>query len=255
MNNKELVCEYCKVSIKETDHKCPNCGADCTKIINEYKKQKQAEVDEANKKRREAQEKIAKKMGRSFTFVGLFSVAIFIIIIGTFVFIAIRTQKSFHNDFNSGFFDTSEKKQKKVTVNYQEEAKTKDYNVTLDNYELYEYKSENFPDSYNTKNGYQKIAFHFIIKNNTDEELDTAFDFFTVTADDYKVDTADLEKCMFCYTAVGKDSYQNLYVDIAPGEKMQGYVGYLVPKNAKSLKFKVGDYVTINMDNPAYQGE
>ena len=38
MEEKELICEYCKVPIKESDHKCPNCGADCTKTIRDYKK-------------------------------------------------------------------------------------------------------------------------------------------------------------------------------------------------------------------------
>ena len=32
-------------------------------------------------------------------------------------------------------------------------------------YELYEYKSDNFPESYNTPEGYQKIAFHVSCTN------------------------------------------------------------------------------------------
>lgn len=39
MKEKELMCDYCGVNIKITDNKCPNCGANCSKVINEYKKQ------------------------------------------------------------------------------------------------------------------------------------------------------------------------------------------------------------------------
>lgn len=257
MEDKELVCEYCKVPIKETDHKCPNCGANCTKVINDYKKQKKEKQDLINKNVAEYQNKMKKRVTRSFRLVSMFVILIIIVIIGLFGF-AIYKQTSNTNtsfDWSEGSFVDNEAK-KKVTVKYQEEAKTKDISVTLDSYELYEYKNDKFPNDMdgNTKPGFQKVAFHFIIKNNTKEVFDTRFDAeVSLTADDYKVDSADLEKCYFCYTAVGKDSYQNLYDEIAAGEKLQGYAGFLVPKDKEKLKFKVGDNIIINMDNPAYE--
>ena len=128
-------------------------------------------------------------------------------------------------------------------------------NVTLSEYELYEYKSDEFPTHYNTPDGYQKIAFLFTIKNKSNEELNTYFDAdISLTADDYNVESSDLEKCIFCYTAVGKDSYQEIEgLKIKSGEQIKGYVGYLVPKDKKALKFRVGDDVVITMDNPAYE--
>ena len=237
MEEKELICEYCKVPIKENDHKCPNCGADCTKTIREYKKYKSIEAAERSKK-------IQRDMDRSFRIPLIIFLTFFILFFGFILYSAFRQASNIKND------DT------KVTVKYNEEAKTKDISVILDSYEMYEHKTDKFPNDMddNTKPGYQKIAFHFVIKNNTEEVFDTRFDaVVSLTADDYKVDEADLEKCYTCYTVSGKDSYQDLYDQIAVGEKLQGYAGFLVPKDKKILKFKIGDNIIITMDNPAYQ--
>lgn len=237
MEEKELICEYCKVPIKESDHKCPNCGADCTKTIREYKKYKSIEAAERSKK-------IQRDMDRSFRIPLIIIFTFFILFFGFIIYNAFRQVENVKND------DT------KVTVKYNEEAKTKDISVILDSYEMYEHKTDIFPNNMddNTKSGYQKIAFHFVIKNNTEEVFDTRFDaIVSLTADDYKVDEADLEKCYTCYTVSGKDSYQDLYDQIAAGEKLQGYAGFLVPKDKKILKFKIGDNIIITMDNPAYQ--
>ena len=237
MEEKELICEYCKVPIKENDHKCPNCGADCTKTIREYKKHKSIEAAERSKK-------IQRDMDRSFRIPLIIFLTFFILFFGFILYSAFRQASNIKND------DT------KVTVKYNEEAKTKDISVILDSYEMYEHKTDKFPNDMddNTKPGYQKIAFHFVIKNNTEEVFDTRFDSnVSLTADDYKVDEADLEKCYTCYTVSGKDSYQDLNDQIAAGEKLQGYAGFLVPKDKKILKFKVGNNIIITMDNPAYQ--
>ena len=161
-----------------------------------------------------------------------------------------------NNVFESFEKSTNEDSNKKVTVKYQEKAKTNDIIVTLDSYELFEYKSDNFPEHYNTKDGYQKIAFHFIIENLSNETFNTTFDGkVSLTADDYKVSSTSMEKCVFCYTAVGKDNYESIQnTEIASSEKLQGYVGFEVPKDKKNLKFKFGDYIFITMDNPVYQG-
>ena len=255
MEEKELICEYCKVSIKETDHKCPNCGANCTHVINEYKKQKRAKEEEVEQKRREMSANLTRDIDNSFKKVAIviFSiVAIFILLIASVIYSQVRNSRDTFDNF--GNFDDEEKV---VTGKYQKEVKSNKIGVTLDSYEFYEHKTDKFPDDMedNTKPGYQKIAFHFIIKNNTKSVFDTSFDAkITLTADDYKVDKADLEKCYTCYTVTGKDSYQNLYDEIAAGEKLQGYAGFLVPKDKKNLKFKVGDNIVITMDNPAYNG-
>lgn len=252
-----LICEYCNVHIKETDVKCPNCGANCTKVINEYKKQNQEKIDEETKKQKEATTKVAKAVGVGFTVHYVLFGVIFIAALGIIITTAVRMSKRSDNFFKTGEFGTTNKKEEKnVTVGINKEAKTSDYNVILNSYELYDYKSDKFPESYNTPAGYQKIAFNFTLTNNTDDELDTYFDIeISLTADDYKVESSELEKCMFCYTAAGKDKYDTIKnTEIPAKEKLTGYVGFLVPKDKKELRFKVGKKVTVTMDNPAYQG-
>lgn len=258
MEDKDLVCEYCNLPIKESDHKCPNCGANCTKIIREYQKKKKEQQDIIDKKRAEQNRKVRKKMNITFVIILVFSLLMIAAIVGIIVF-AIYKQTSKADkyfDWSEGSF-VSKSDGKKVVVKYKEKAKTKDMSVILDNYEFYEYKADEFPDSkeLNTPEGYQKIAFHFVVENTGTEDIITAFGFdVDVTADDYAVKKAGLSQCMFCRTVSGKSSYESLEsLDIKAGSKLQGYLGFMVPKDKKNLKFMVGDNITIKMDNPAYE--
>lgn len=259
MSKTKLKCEYCSNLITEKDLKCPNCGANCSKVIEKYKEEKEAEEKEIRDKQRAEAEKIAKKAAKTFGIFSLIPIIMFIVVAG----IIVTSFFAFRNDTkteSSNFFDdvteTKEEKQQQVTVGYQETAKTKDANITLDSYELYEYKSNEFPDQYNTKEGYQKIAFHLKIENNKDETVNTSFNFkYSMKADDYKVEEAEYKTGMFTYPSPGKDSYPSIkYVEIAPKETLQGYVNFTVPTSAKEIKLRVGEYVTIKMDNPAYKG-
>lgn len=247
MEDKELICEYCKKNISENDYKCPSCGADCSKTIREYKKQKKLEHDEKVRINAERSKKLQKNMSRTF-------IIAFIIIIFIFGFVCFSIYKGISYIESSDPFSEKDTN-KKVNVNYNELATTDILSVKLDNYDFYEYKSDNFPEYYNTKDGYQKIAFHFVIENISDDNLHTFSDVnVSLTADDYNVEKADIEKCMFCYTVTGRDSYESIdSLIINSGDKLQGYAGFLVPKDKKKLKFKVGENITINMDNPAYQ--
>lgn len=263
MKKEDLVCEYCNMGIKETDYKCPHCGANCTDVIKRYQNKQQEKIDEENAQRRNLQNKSLKTVSRIgiiiFIISGL-SIAAFIL---AFLFISHKAsnviddsvEKTNSSDkFNLDIFE--EEKQENVSVGYNEEAKTNKFNVILDSYEFYEYTSDIFPQQLNTKEGYQKIAFNFVITNNMQENLNINFDAkVSLTADDYSVEESDLEVSMHCKTTQGKDSYPKLaFSSVVAGDKIQGYVGYLVPKSAKVLKFRVGDYVTITMDNPAYEG-
>lgn len=146
-----------------------------------------------------------------------------------------------------------------ATGGYQEKVKTSDMAVTLKSYDLYEYKSDEYT-GYNTPEGYQKIAFLFLIENTGRNNLSSTFGFkVTLTADDYKVESTELKNCSSCETISGNSSYEDLgMIDISSGGKIQGYVGFLVPKNRKILTFDIGDngfgeHVYIKMDNPAYE--
>ena len=246
MEEKELICEYCKVPIKEDNLKCPNCGADCSKIIREYKKYKKDKIISSQYATRDEINKSFKKTGNVIGATFIIIIAIVFIFIASITVFAYKSIRS-HNS-NS------------ATAGYKEKASTDEMAVTLQEYELYEYKSDE--NSYaNTPDGYQKIAFRFLIENKGHNELTSTFGFgIKLTADDYKVESATLEKCSTCQVVKGRDKYENFdRFDINPKAKEQGYVGFLVPKNRKKSVFDIGDngfsdHIFIEMDNPAYKG-
>lgn len=259
MSKTKLKCEYCSNLITEKDLKCPNCGANCSKVIEKYKEEKEEEEKAKQEEQRQEAEKMLKGFGKSFSLFALIPIIMFIVV----AILIITSFFSFGKDIkseNDNFFDDVEEqvedKQEQVTVGYQETAKTKNANITLDSYEFYEYKSNEFPEQYNTKDGYQKIAFQVKIENKTDEEVKTVFDYkYSMKADGYKVDEAEYKVGMFTYASPGKENYPTIKnADIGPKETLQGYVNFTVPTNAKELTLRIGDYVTIKMDNPAYKG-
>lgn len=245
----ELECEYCGVEITEKDHKCPNCGANCTDVIKKYKVQKDAQQTEMS-------QKIAKDMEHAMKFpiivIGLIFVVTAIIVFSSIHSFNSRSNENKDNDLIVE--DTTEKKDEKIQVKYNETATAKDYNLLLDSYELYSYVSDNFPEHYNTPDGYQKIAFHFVYENTGDSAAYIGYRPVSLTADDYKVEDSDLKTGMFERAVQGQASYPEFGgATINEGEKIQGYVGFLVPKDKKILKFTYKK-VIIEMDNPAFQG-
>lgn len=251
MNEEELVCEYCRNGISLDDKKCPSCGADCTKTVNRYKKQRQEIEDKRNERVLSLVENSFKNINGMFKINYVGFIITFAIIIFAFIFVIGGISSSIKNRGVSSFFE-NEEKEKVITVKYNEMAKTSKFNVILDEYEPYNYVSDQFSDL-NTPNGYKKVAFHFKITNNTDEDLYTFSDLkISATADDYALEEADLEVGMFCYVTEGKEKYSELPMTISSGSSIQGYVGYLVPSDAKVLKFKVGSVVNIEMENPVF---
>ena len=233
---KELVCEYCNNEITIEDKKCPNCGANCSKVIKEY--QKSIEQEE-----QDAVEKAAKKAKPKLILGNLFGIISSIIIIGLIVLAGVAIYKGIKS---TGDFTKS----KKTTVNYQEKATGGDLEATLLSYDLYEYKSDNF-DNFNTKPGYQKIAFEFEVKNlsshNNAAEITLKADGYNVTKTQLSVDSH------FAKLVQGKEDYPDIDTFIINGNDLQkGYVGFEVPKGKKELLFRVGDSITIKMDNPVY---
>lgn len=264
---QELFCEYCKNGISLDDKKCPNCGADVTKIVNKYKKEKEKKEEDYNNRVLSIAESTAKTVGSAFKVSSIISVAIAVVAIVGFIVISVFIFKGFnsfsnnHNDSgNNGFFfdfedDDDKTNDKVVEVGFNELAETKKFNVILDEYELFSYTADSFPDQYNTPEGYQKIAFHFDLENKLEEILTMSLDSrISLTADDYNVDRCDVEACIFCRAVSGKEKYKELpSTFISAKTKTEGYVGFLVPTKYKTLKFKIGSSVVITMDNPVYQ--
>lgn len=252
MKKDDLICEYCKTGISLEDKKCPNCGADCTKTINEYKKKRQEIEDDLNNRKIAIIENTFKKVGSAIKISFVIPIIIFVLAIGMAVFIGIMVSKN-TSDNKVPFVDEKQKKEEKVSVKYNELAETNNFTIILDKYEVYNHVSDDFPNQYNTPEGYKKVAFNFVINNKSDNPVDLIFDNkISGTADDYNLEETDLEICMFCKAIEGKEKYSSLPKIVTEGNKIQGYIGYLVPTSAKNLKFNVGSLVTIEMDNPVY---
>ncbi len=224
----ELECDYCGVAIKETDIKCPNCGANCSQKIKNYKKQKEKEEEEIRRKNSEALSKSFDAPVRVIIPVGI----VFFAILFIMIIVGISRASKAVNDL-------------------EEEGIV----CKQDSYELYSYVSDKFPSQYNTPEGYQKIAFHVVCENKG-KSSDSLNGFeVKLTADDYAVNFADLKVDIFERVEEGKEEYpQIMYNEIGPGEKLQGYVGFLVPKDKKVLKLTI-DGKTTTLDNPVYEGE
>ena len=257
MSKKNIECEYCHTLISEDDVKCPHCGANCSNVIKKYREEHQKEEEEKEKEAKETREKVFDSFNRTKKVTEIIITAISIIMFIVIGFFIVKNIINFNKDpFNDNFFDNDdeieEEINEKITVAYNEEATTSNMKVILDSYELYERSSKNF-ESYNTPKGYQKIAFHFTIENLGSGDLST-YSLIELTADDSKVEKSDLKLHPgFEKVVTGKENYEEVINSyIGSGKVLKGYVGYLVPKDKKVLKFYIGDDITIEMENPSY---
>lgn len=244
----ELKCEYCGMEIGENDKKCSSCGANCANVTSKYRKEKEELLGEKKKT-------FTKNAKKALIIGSIPVVLVFTMVIGVFILIiclAISQIRADDNSNTNNIFDygTSEKEEESVEVGYNEKANTGKYEVTLVSYDLYEYESKF--KSEETKDGYQRIAFEFDIKNLIDDDL-YLMD-ITLKADGYNVEEANLKE-HFGTLKQGSGDYPELNLwGMMGNDEQKGYVGFEVPKNRKELEFKVGKYVTIRMDNPAYSG-
>ena len=256
MGKKVIECEYCHTLISEEDTKCPSCGANCSAAIKKYRKEQEEKAKAEKDKMMKTFGDVANAGSKTFRTAMIIIAIPFVIIPILFIIFAVTSANN-HNkiekDFDENIVEVEkEKEQEPVTVGYQEEAVTKNIKVTLSSYEKYAYYSEHF-DTYNTPDGYQKVAFHFEIENLTNSDYFLWSDGISLSADDYDVEKTSLKApgSSFAKVIEGKESYEDISRGTVKGNsKLKGYVGYLVPKDKNKLKFKVGKYITIEMDNP-----
>lgn len=263
MKKKEIECEYCHTLFTEDDSICPNCGANTSKAIKKHLKEK----EEKRKKEQEQAINIVSKFAKDYTRGQIIvSIIAAIIFVAFAIFIYVNYTNSVKKMRNNSLSDKKteiiekeEKENEKVTVGYQEEAINDEMRVIIDSYELYEYHSDHF-DNYNTPDGYQKIAFHFSIENigNSNRFLNEAFDEgIHLTVDDYEVSQTSLKAPgeSFATVTQGKEVYEDISNStLRAGSIIKGYIGYLVPKDKQKLKFQIGKYTFIEMNNPVYNG-
>ena len=253
MGKEVIQCEYCHTLITEKDVVCPKCGANCSEVIKKYR-------EEQNKKQEENEKFVKDIFKKNTNFVRTIGIIMFIIAFVVFFMIFSNIMRSNNRrdntikEMNNTNHVDDVKEVKDINVNYNEEAESDDMKVIIDSYEFYEYHSDSF-QSYNTLDGYQKIAFHFSITNKGTNPLFTSM-LIGLTADNTPVEDADLElKPGFAELVTGREKYDSIEnVTIRNNDTMSGYLGFLVPKDKKTLKFRVGNNIYITMENPAYQG-
>ena len=241
----ELECDYCGVPISISDYRCPNCGANCTAKVKKYKEQQDKLREEESRRNAEYSQQLSADISKAFKapFILIFA-SILIIAVPITMAIMINTSHRRSNALNTSY---------NANVGFNEVGEIENYSVKLDSYELYSYVSDNFASFYNTPEGYQKIAFHFIYHNKQKEKQYISSSMIHLKADGYQVEFADLKAGTSERVEYGKASYISILETYADSmDTIQGYIGFVVPKDAKKLKFAFGN-VIITMDNPVYE--
>ena len=253
MGKKVIECDYCHTLISEEDTKCPSCGANCSAAIKRYRKEQEEKTKAEKDKLMQTFGDVANAGSKTFRTAMIIIAIPFVLIPILFIIFAVTSSNNHNRIVDEDIVEEEKvKEQEPVTVGYQEEAVTKNIKVTLSSYEKFAYYSEHF-NTYNTPEGYQKVAFHFEIENLTNSDYFLWSDGISLSADDYDVEKIDLKApgSSFATVTEGKDSYEDISGGtVKANSKLKGYIGYLVPKDKSILKFKVGKYITIEMDNP-----
>ena len=240
MSKKILECQYCKSIITEKDTTCPKCGANCSDVIKEYKEEIEKEQEQ---KRKEISDSINKSFNNfskiPLLIFGIAFVIIFFIICTTII-----------------RFNSNNKKKEPITGKVNETIKSDTYKLKIDGYEAFEYHDDFFKDC-NTKQDYQKVAFHFIIENTTDETISTnnIVRNIVLKAEDEQLNRAEVKTdTNFCKVVQGKEEYNSLpSTTILSHDKVSGYVGFQVPINKEKLKFIIEENLIVEMDNPFFE--
>ncbi len=256
MGKAVIQCEYCHTIITEKDVVCPKCGANCSEVIKKYR-------EEQNKKDEENEKFVKDIFKKNTNFVRIVGIVMFLIAFVVFfmIFKNIMDSNNRRDNTIKNMYNTNQVNDIKdvvevqdVHVGYTEEAETADMKVVIDSYELYEYHSDSF-QSNNTIDGYQKIAFHFSITNKESNILFTS-GLIGLTADNTPVEGAKIELSRgFEEVVYGREKYDSIEnISIRSKETINGYLGFLVPKDKQTLEFRIGNNIYITMENPAYQG-
>ena len=233
----KIICEYCKNTI-DTDKysRCPNCMA--TFKDNKEFKERIASLKEKEKieiERGQIQNEAAKKIlahtnnvFKSQKYIFSFIIIIFIIslIAGFFI-------------FSRGFkqVKTTEKSiqltEKSSTVGFDEYGETSKYRVKVDKATDLKKLYEVFTPS----EGKKYKVFHLLLENKLNKTLYLG-EKVNCIVDDIA------QKEVYYFT-----KYPSLPSHVDKDLKVEGYVIFEVPKDAKKYDLKYGDYITIHIED------
>lgn len=242
----KVACEYCGHIIDtDKDKCCSHCGAK----INDFETIKEWERIEREKdaiKKQEAEfnnqlrkdylrdqkfnheaKKISRIMKYGIIFVIVTSVIISVVNIARSVFFV---TEQFEEEIYTE--DTYLVDGEKVTEKYSEGSfgnpvSNNVLSVTIDEREEFESKYGNETD------GYRRVKFHFVVKNETDE------DFYDNTSVKAYVNGIECDRTSL------NDEKKLPEKNISPDGSIDGYLAYLVPENTETVEIKYGENIKI----------
>lgn len=257
----DVFCDYCGAKLDvEHENCCTQCGApfdnnESVKAYREEKRKKEEEyrrMKEMRQKEYDASQQQAQNVNTTVrnnssqkvvkiivtVFIILFFAPTILSIIITLVgeiFSAIED----NIDYNYGYIEESSAEevsslvQEVQRVNFNETAQTAEYSFLCD--EVYR---TDIPYGSADK-GYMYVAFHFKVKNTTDNKLWLTNDLNCVYDGDIGCDRA---------WSFDEGKSFNASAVLSAGIGTDGYMCYIVPEKAKSVVISYGDYVRVNID-------
>lgn len=257
----DVFCDYCGAKLDvEHENCCTQCGApfdnnESVKAYREEKRKKEEEyrrMKEMRQKEYDASQQQAQNVNTTVrnnssqkvvkiivtVFIILFFAPTLLSIIITLVgeiFSAIED----NIDYNYGYIEESSAEEKSSVVqevqrvNFNETAQTAEYSFLCD--EVYR---TDIPYGGADK-GYMYVAFHFKVKNTTDNKLWLTNDLNCVYDGDIGCDRA---------WSFDEGKSFNASAVLSAGIGTDGYMCYIVPEKAKSVVISYGDYVRVNID-------
>ena len=249
----QITCEHCGCAIDiEKDKTCPNCKAPY-KNNKEYKHYKETMKNfdmrerEASIRTKEIANDLMDGTKKTASISFIVFIIIFISVVALIVTQVINQNKIRDEIFNSDFTNTDKTKEKEeekdtpITISINETAEMKKYNIICDEVREYKY-------AWHEKGEYRKAptkyyAFHFVIKNKTEERLTTTN--FKVSYKDDKGNEGILANKVTFPNDDEKPLMLNSYVE--GNYSISGYVFYEIPNYVKEVQIHYNDTVNVNV--------
>lgn len=256
----DVFCDYCGAKLDvEHENCCTQCGApfdnnasvkayreEKRKKEEEYRRMKEMRQKEYDASQQQTQNINTTVQNNSSQKVVKIIVTVFIILFfaPTILSIIITLVGEIFSaiddniDYNHGYIEESSAEESSLVqevqrVNFNEIAQTAEYSFLCD--EVYRTDIQYG----GADKGYMYVAFHFKVKNTTDNKLWLTNDLNCVYDGDIGCDRA---------WSFDEGKSFNASAVLSAGISTDGYMCYIVPEKAKSVVISYGDYVRVNID-------
>lgn len=263
----KLKCKYCGCGFTAQDKKCPGCGANTLEIIEEYE-------EEQKKKFKDHEDKVLNMVNDGFLEVGKASKIVMFIALGVFCLILIigistvvihQKNKSRINSEINNVIDNdydkykeniddkdnkiNEEKNRKFEGTLNQEITGRNYTILIDKVQKFDMVND-FGKGYDTsvqKKGYQQLALHIKIMNNSKVERYISSS-YSLLADGVQMEDSEVtELHNFRHEKKGL-IMEELPSSVVSNAAIVGWVGYYVIDGAQTIEFRFDDIV-IKFDN------